>query len=96
MVARPLSRKADIPGLAALQQQFATNLDFADQISVDLLLRFTRDGFDALSPLPTWRMFPATKQPRFRRGRSGRKRSGLTKASGQVASIPSVARWKKT
>ena len=49
MVARPISRKADIPGLAALQQQFATNLDFADQINVDLLLRFTRDEFD--SPL---------------------------------------------
>lgn len=47
VVARPLSRKADIPNLAALQQQFATNLDFADQINVDLLLRFTRDGFDA-------------------------------------------------
>lgn len=47
VVARPLSRKADIPGLAALQQQFSTNLDFADQINVDLLLRFTRDGFDA-------------------------------------------------
>lgn len=47
MVARPLSLKADIPGLAALQRQFATNLDFADQINVDLLLRFTRDGFDA-------------------------------------------------
>ncbi len=47
VVARPLSRKADIPGLAGLQQQFATNLDFADQINVDLLLRFTRDGFDA-------------------------------------------------
>ncbi|WP_161489484.1 phage minor head protein [Sulfitobacter sp. EhC04] len=45
VVVRPLSRKADIPGLAALQQQFATNLDFADQINVDLLLRFTRDGF---------------------------------------------------
>lgn len=47
VVARPLSRKADIPGLPGLQQQFATNLDFADQINVDLLLRFTRDGFDA-------------------------------------------------
>ena len=42
-----LSRKADIPGFAALQQQFAANLDFADQINIDLLLRFTRDGFDA-------------------------------------------------
>lgn len=47
MVARPMSRKADIPSLAALQQQFATNLDFADQINVDLLLRLTRNGFDA-------------------------------------------------
>jgi len=47
IVVRSLSRKADIPGLAALQQQFAANLDFADQINVDLLLRFTRDGFDA-------------------------------------------------
>ena len=45
MIARPLSRKADIPGLTTLQRQFATNLDFADQINVDLLLRFTRDGF---------------------------------------------------
>ncbi|MCG7630080.1 minor capsid protein [Epibacterium sp. MM17-32] len=45
VIARPLSRKAEIPGLAALQQQFATNLDFADQINGDLLLRFTRDGF---------------------------------------------------
>ena len=45
VVARPLLRKSDIPGFAALQEQFATNLDVADQINVDLLLRFTRDGF---------------------------------------------------
>ncbi|MCW1956351.1 MAG: phage minor head protein [Roseobacter sp.] len=47
VIALLLSRKADIPSLAALRQQFAINLDFADQINVDLLLRFTRDGFDA-------------------------------------------------
>lgn len=40
LVAHLHSRKADIPGFAALMQQFATNLDFADQINADLLLRF--------------------------------------------------------
>ena len=46
MIARPLSLKSDISGLAAFQQQFTTNPDSADQINVDLLLRFTNDGFD--------------------------------------------------
>lgn len=40
-----LSVKADVPGLPRLRTQFEANLERADQINVDLILRFTRDEF---------------------------------------------------